>query len=284
MLSFRDDLVSITKLTKKSKSFLKFFKMNFYRDYDRIRKIYRKWMFRVEKGKFKGRYFNNLRKFKTVLSKKVRSIFAIFILIIVIILLSTILILGIMLHKEKEKSLPDSVLVQNTADAETIVKKYEVTVEYLEKTLKNISKLSTAELSYMGICSVEEGNIPFITQKGFSMLYKGTVKAGIDASKVRVSMTDSKVTVVIPRAKIQTIVINPSSIQFYDEKKALFNWTELSDATDGIKLAENDIRKQADTDEILKRADTQAENIVKGLLEDIVKEAEGGRRLEIVRE
>ena len=224
------------------------------------------------------------RKFNQVFFNKIRKFFAILLLIIVVILIVTVGILSSMLHKEKEKNEPDSVLLQNTTDTETSVKKYEVSVEYLEKALKNISELSTANLTYMGICSVEEGNIPFITKKGFSMLYKGTVKAGIDASKVGVEMTDSKVIVTIPKAEIQTIVIDPSSIQFYDEKKALFNWTELSDATDGIRLAENDIKNQADTDEILNRADTQAEDIVRGLLEDIVKEAEGGRRLEIVRD
>lgn len=238
----------------------------------------------MEKRKFLEALSNKVRKIKKAFSNKIRKFFAMFILIIVIILIFAVVILSIMLHKEKAKNMPDSVLVQNTTDTETSVKKYEVTVEYLEKTLKNISELSTAELSYMGICSVEEGNIPFITQKGFSMLYKGTVKAGIDASRVGVEMTDSKVIVTIPKAEIQTIVIDPASIQFYDEKKALFNWTELSDATDGIRLAEDDIKNQANTDEILKRADTQAEYIVKGLLEDIVKEAEGGRRLKIVRD
>lgn len=248
---------------------------------------YHKWRLKnkkdvifMEKQKLKEKF----RRYKTTFSNKLRSIFTMLFLIIIIVLLVTVVILSSMLYKEKAKNQPDSVLLENTTDTETSVKKYEVTVEYLEKALENISELSTAELSYVGICNVEEGNIPFITKKGFSMLYKGTVKAGIDASRVGIEMTDSKVIVTIPKAEIQATIIDPASIQFYDEKKALFNWTELSDATDGIRLAENDIKSQADTGEILKRADTQAEYIVKGLLEDIVKEAEGGRRLEIVRD
>ena len=195
-----------------------------------------------------------------------------------------VIVLGNMLYKEKSKSIPASVILTEKTTVETEIKKFEVTMEYLEKSLENLSELSTAELSYTGICTVEEGKIPFITKKGFSMLYTGIIRAGIDTSKVRVELTDKEVIVTIPKAEIQLVKVDPSSIQFYDEKKALFNWTELSDPVDGIIIAEEKIKLQADTDGIIEKADKQAEYIVKGLLEDVVKEAEGERNLKIVRE
>lgn len=192
-------------------------------------------------------------------------------------------VLGTLLHAEKTKNIPTSVVMTEKTETETIIKKFEVTVEYLEKALSDISELSTAELSYTGICTVEEGKIPFITKKGFSMLYTGSIKAGIDASKIGIEITDREVIITIPKAEIQSVVIDSDSIQFYDEKKALFNWTELRDSVDGIILAEENIKTQADTDGILERADKQAEYIVRGLLEAVVKEAEGERDLKIVR-
>lgn len=198
-----------------------------------------------------------------------------------VLLLAAVIVLGNMLYREKAKHVPTPVIVKEQVQGETVVKKYEITVQYLEKALANISELSTAELSYTGICTVEEGTIPYITQKGFSMLYKGSVKAGIDASRIEIEITDETVVIRIPKAEIQLVKIDPQSIQFYDEKKALFNWTELSDSIDGLVLAEENIKSQAEMDEILERADQQAEAVVKGLLEDIVKEAEGGRTLKI---
>ena len=216
-------------------------------------------------------------------SEKISSALAGIVIFIIAVLMITVVVLGVMLSREQKKSLPASVVMTENTEKETIVKKYEVTVEYLEKALVNISELSTAELSYTGICTVEEGEIPLINKKGFSMLYKGTIKAGIDTSGIGIDITDKEVIIKLPKAQLWDPVVDPSSIQFYDEKKALFNWTDLSDSVDGMILAQEDIKQQAESDGILEKADKQAEYIVRGLLEDIVKEADGERTLIIVR-
>lgn len=145
-----------------------------------------------------------------------------------------------------------------------------ITMEYVDKKLENISELSTAEMTYNGLYTIVEGNIPFITQKGFSMTYEAQVKAGIDASAIKVEVTDEEVIVTLPQAEIQMSYVNPDSIQFYDEKMALFNWTEKTDVTEAISSAEADVAEKADLDGLLERASKQAEYIVKGLLEDAV--------------
>ena len=43
----------------------------------------------------------------------------------------------------------------------------------------NISELSTAEMVYNGLYTVEEGKIPFITKKGFSMIGYTKMDLGI---------------------------------------------------------------------------------------------------------
>lgn len=147
-----------------------------------------------------------------------------------------------------------------------------VTVEVIDRKLQNISELSTAEMFYTGLLSISEGKIPFLTKKGFSMVYIGSVKAGIDPSQMKVDVEekDMVVTITIPQAEIQTVKVDPSSIRFYDEKKALFNQDEKTDVTDAIVLAENDLKEMADTDGLLKRANQQAEYIIEGILENSI--------------
>lgn len=147
----------------------------------------------------------------------------------------------------------------------------EITIEYINKKLEKISELSTAEMTYNGIYTVEEGNIPFITKTGFTMSYMAAVKAGINASLIKTEVTEDEVIIVLPSAEIQTAKVDPDSIQFYDEKHALFNWSEKTDVTEAISAAEADVREKADLNGLLERAAKQAEYVVKGILEDSVE-------------
>lgn len=151
-------------------------------------------------------------------------------------------------------------------------KEQKITVEYVSKKLEKISELTTAELIYNGLYTVSEGKIPFITKKGFSMTYTATVKAGIDVSLMDIDVTDSEVKIAIPEAEIQTTWIDPDSIQFYDEKFALFNWSEKEDVTDAISAAEQNVNEKADVDGLMERASFQAEYVIKGLLEGSIEE------------
>ncbi|MDE6746638.1 MAG: DUF4230 domain-containing protein [Oscillospiraceae bacterium] len=173
-------------------------------------------------------------------------------------------------------------IASNDEDGEQVEKKYTVTAEFLEKNLKNVGRLSTVEMSYTGVIDAENGNYPVLTQKGYSMYYIGTVTAGIDAEKTAIEINESEVVVTVPKAEIQEIKVDPDSIVFANIKKALFNWTVLEDGIDGIKIAEKELNLQAYEDDILTKADERAENIIRSLLEDIVKEAEGERQLKIV--
>ena len=145
-----------------------------------------------------------------------------------------------------------------------------VTIESIDKRLEDLADLSTAEMIYTNLYTVTEGKIPFLTQKGFSMVYTANVRAGIDMAGVQVQLDDKKVTVTLPEAEIQMLKVAPESIQFYDEKHALFNWDKKTDVTQAIALAEADTREKADTDGLLKQAAQRAERIVEGLLKDSV--------------
>ena len=54
-----------------------------------------------------------------------------------------------------------------------------VTIESIDKRLEDLADLSTAEMIYTNLYTVTEGKIPFLTQKGFSMVYTANVGRGL---------------------------------------------------------------------------------------------------------
>lgn len=192
------------------------------------------------------------------------------------ILIGIILATMVSLLWNRKKKEPDKQILEvaqiDPVTAKTVKK--EVTLEEVSRKLDGLGELSTAQMTYTGIYTVVEGAIPFITQKGFSMVYTANVKSGIDIALLQIDVSDKKVTVKIPDPKIQTIKILPSSIQFYDEKHALFNKDEKADVTEAIQLAEGDLEEKADLDDLLQLTSERAELLVKNLLSDVIGEKE----------
>jgi len=151
----------------------------------------------------------------------------------------------------------------------------EITVAYISEKINSVSDLITAELEYSGLVIYTEGEIPFLTQKGFSMRYMADIYAGIDISEMQIAITEEEVTVTVPSAEIQSINVRSDSIEFYDEKYALFNWTEKEDVVDAIAIAEEDAAIHADRKKLLEKADHQ----IYIVLNNILTEAIGKRRL-----
>ncbi len=155
--------------------------------------------------------------------------------------------------------------------------KPELTSSFINGKLEAASELVSSELFYTGLIKYSEGKIPLLTKNSFSMLYTATVRAGIDLSAVQASVSDDEVVIVLPQCSVQSVEIDKDSIEFYDERFALFNWTEKTDVIDAVSAAEEDVMQKADLDSLLEHAQLQAQAIVKGLLEDAV----GDRRLDI---
>ena len=149
--------------------------------------------------------------------------------------------------------------------------------QFISAKLNEASDLTTAELTYNGLVTYTDGNIPFITQKSFTMIYSAEVRAGIDMSKVDITVTEDKVIIKLPEVEIQGIDVDPDSIQFYDEKYALFNWSDKDDVVTAISAAEGDVQEKADIQALKDKSKEQAEEIIKGLLIGSI----GERTLEI---
>lgn len=154
-------------------------------------------------------------------------------------------------------------------------KQPEITTAYISGKINNISELTTTQLDYNGLIVLTDGDIPFLTQKGFSMRYTATIRAGIDISKMKIHITEEKVTVSIPDAQIQSVNVNSDSVVFYDEKHALFNWTDKEDIVNALSLAKEDATNGIDADELTQKAKEQTKTILKSILADSI----GGREL-----
>lgn len=141
-----------------------------------------------------------------------------------------------------------------------------VTTSVITSQLQNMSDLTTSQLQYRGMIRYEEGTITFINKKSYTMLYDASVKAGIDMGQAKIQMTGKKVKVALPKAKVQDIVINPDTLEFYDEKNSLFNWDDKQDTVKALQLAKEDATARIDEAELLKQAEQQAELLIKNLV------------------
>lgn len=157
-------------------------------------------------------------------------------------------------------------------------KQPEITTAYISEKINGVSELTTAEMIYSGLIIYTEGEIPLITQKGFSMRYTANIRAGINFSDVNIKITDSKVIVEMPEAEVQSIEVDPSSIEFYDERRALFNWTDKNDVLDAMSVAKEDVTSHANVEGLAKKADEQATGIIKSILAGSI----GDRELRIM--
>lgn len=153
-------------------------------------------------------------------------------------------------------------LLASLQNKETIT----VSAVSIEERLSKCSDLTTARLNYRGLIRYSEGDIKYLTQKSFSMIYDATITAGIDLSQAEVTLDDTSIKVVLPQPTIQSIVIDPDSLEFYDEKAALFNWTEKQDTQKAMSYAKEDASAKAEQVDLLTQASEQAESVVTNLL------------------
>lgn len=141
-----------------------------------------------------------------------------------------------------------------------------VTVATTSAKLKNIGELSTEKYTYTGLYKLSQGQIPFITKKGFSMVYTANFKAGIKAKDINIKVTDNTVKVTLPKAQILDASIDPSSIKFYDQSYALFNWNKKEDVTSAEKSALKRATKVAKKSDLIPNSEKHAKTLVKQIL------------------
>lgn len=147
-----------------------------------------------------------------------------------------------------------------------------VDVDYISGKLADNSELTTQTITYTSRVPMSSGAIPFINKKSFVMVYTATLRAGVDLSDVEVKdRGDRKIMIKIPHATIQgTPNIDPTTIEFTDEKKSLLSWNKKEDVAEALAKAKEDVSNNdsIDTTLLLTRADDHAEELIHALLDD----------------
>ena len=137
----------------------------------------------------------------------------------------------------------------------------------LMERLEESSELTVEKSYYTGIVRFSEGTVPLINKNGFSMKYEAEIDAGFDLEDVSIEVTDNAVVVTVPKAEIQSIDIDPDSLEFYDNKTSLFK-TDRKEATKkALQEAEKDAEKNASKKGVIEAANKRAEIVFKGILE-----------------
>lgn len=101
--------------------------------------------------------------------------------------------------------------------------------------------------------------------------YDGSVQAGIDFEKIEITKDDDtkKLTVTLPPAEINAVVIDEKSFKAYSEKDYLWNKIQLEDYSKSRVQFENAARKKAIDSGILDRANDQAMKLVMNFIRSI---------------
>jgi DNA-binding protein YbaB len=149
----------------------------------------------------------------------------------------------------------------------------------LMERLEDASELTVAKSFYTGIVRFSEGTIPLINKNGFTMKYEAEIDAGFDLEQVSIEVTDDEVIVTVPPAEIQSISIDPDSLEFYDNKTSIIK-TDRKEATkEALKEAQKDAEEKASAKGLLEEAEKRAEVIFKGILDGGV----GERQIVVVK-
>lgn len=141
-----------------------------------------------------------------------------------------------------------------------------MSADTVAEQLVECSELATMKLEYRGLVTYEEGELPLLTKKAFTMIYDADVRAGVDLSQATVEVAGSSVKVSLPAATVQSIAIDPDSLQFYDQRYALLNWQDRDDTAKALQMAQDDAEAKVDRTAMIGDAQKQAETIVETML------------------
>lgn len=152
----------------------------------------------------------------------------------------------------------------------------------ITQVLEESSELTTAKLKITGMHKYKDDGIPIINKSNFIMIYKATVRIGIDLKDVDVKVDNEKniVILTIPKARVIDAKVDNGDIEYLDEKFALFNVNPKEDSDKAKVEAEKMAIDEASKIGVLEFADDQAEKTIKGLLFGLVPD---DYKFEIIR-
>lgn len=168
----------------------------------------------------------------------------------------------------------------------------EVNIRTINAEIQNIGELATVEYLYTDAGKFEDQGklfgqeLPFsLTTKSFIVKWDGSIKAGVDISRVRaeVNEAEKEIIVYIPKAEILSHEIKTGSVETLDEKNGLFNKISVEDIREFGTAGREAMEQRAVENGLLDQAFENAEGIILGLMEVATAEEAGYRiRFEMI--
>lgn len=153
----------------------------------------------------------------------------------------------------------------------------EISAVVLESRLTEVSELASVSYQYTNMAQFENCGefygltIPFTTKR-FILTYDGIIKAGVDLSLAKVSVSGNAVTITLPEAKILSHELEEDSVEIFDQQTSIFNPFTMEDFTAFQAEQKSVMEEKALQRGLLEQAREKAVNSVRLLLEGVLPE------------
>ena len=111
--------------------------------------------------------------------------------------------------------------------------------------------------------------IPFTTKK-FILTYDGEIKAGVDLSRAKITLSGEAVTVTLPAATILSHEIFEDTVEVFDEKTSIFNPFTIEDFSSFQSDQKKAVEEKALNKGLLDEAARQARSSIQALLTPVL--------------
>ena len=164
-------------------------------------------------------------------------------------------------------------VIREVEKVKVVEKEIQISGENIRSSMSNIGELCTAEYNYTHVEQVDSSReikgfkIPFTTSM-FIYSYDGTIKAGIDFTKIKIDKNDTEkvITVTLPKVEIISSEVHHDSFQLYDEKNNIFNPISVADVADSLVDLENSEKEKAIGGGLLDKARDNAITLVENFM------------------
>lgn len=147
-----------------------------------------------------------------------------------------------------------------------------ITAEHISTKIEALGEIHAAKLTYNGVLLFEKGS--FLTKQEFLMSYRCELRAGVQLQEITAEVTDTAVTVTLPRMEVLTSHIDESSIRFYDITTMVFAKKDKEDVVVAMQKALEDVNKNADIEGLKSDARQQLVSLLTGLLDEFIGDRE----------
>ena len=206
------------------------------------------------------------------------------VLIVLVVLVTAFVLLFGLRNRGNEMPVPADDKPKQT---ETVIKEVERIVE-VEKTitsdtiqdgLNDMGLLVTQQYFFTEVVSFSSVKKLFntdialkFTESSYLASYDGTVNAGIDFEKIKVEKDENTkhVTVLVPKAEILNIDIDPNSFELYSEKTGISNALSVEDFNQSLIELEDTAKSKAIERGIIDMAEKNAEAVISNFINSLV--------------